>query len=151
MSKKRKHPDSQALSTTTNTAPSASSSHLITPLKLPRDAAGSVVEVFWAGDDRWYRATVTKCDFVNQAVCVKYEGESYDEGVEGEWEPALAAGMRARIFLHFPFDVPPYHFHCCPFPSISLHFPPRLLIVSLQLPGLCRAPSASGKFWRQLR
>ena len=67
---------------------------LTTPLRLPRDAVGSTVEVYWAGDGRWFRATVVKCDYVNQAVCVQYEGEAYGKDTDGEWEPALAAGMR---------------------------------------------------------
>ena len=42
-------------------------------------------------DRHRYRATVVKCDYVNQAVCIQYEGESYGKDTDGEWEPALAA------------------------------------------------------------
>ena len=69
-------------------------SDLSTPLRLPRDAIGCTVEVYWAGDGQWYRAEVLQRDFVNQAVLLRYEGEVYADGVDGEWEPATAASMR---------------------------------------------------------
>ena len=69
-------------------------SDLSTPLRLPRDSIGCTVEVYWAGDGQWYRAEVLQRDFVNQAVLLRYEGEVYADGVDGEWEPATAASMR---------------------------------------------------------
>jgi hypothetical protein len=43
---------------------------------------------------------VVKCDYVNQAVCIQYEGESYGKDTDGEWEPALAAVSR-----HSPYTA----------------------------------------------
>ncbi len=37
---------------------------------------------------------MVKCDYVNQAVCIQYEGESYEKDTDGEWEPALAMVSR---------------------------------------------------------
>ena len=74
--------------------PGSSSDDLSTPCRLPRDAIGCTVEVYWAGDGQWYRAEVLQRDFVNQAVLLRYEGEVYADGVDGEWEPATAASMR---------------------------------------------------------
>jgi hypothetical protein len=90
--KKRRREDGGEVVTT----PHHKKPDLSTPLRLPRNAVGSTVEVFWAGDSCWYRATVVKCDHVNQCVCVRYEGEQYGEGIDGEWEPALAAVSAAQ-------------------------------------------------------
>lgn len=63
-------------------------------LELPRHVVGRRVEVYWAGDDRWYGATVMRRDWVHGALLLNYDDSHSMDERDWQWEPALKASMR---------------------------------------------------------